>query len=100
MSTILRLQCYVGRKRQYPDPFYATNREKTAYLSQNQINLIEEAFILKNELDNDNIILSCKMLDTLLRNLYQQYFNRKGQNAYIGYEFDIKKMLFEKEKTI
>ncbi len=34
-------RCYVGRKeRQYPDPFYATNREKTAYLSQNQIKLL------------------------------------------------------------
>ncbi len=83
-----------------PDPFYATNEKDCLFISESDKTFERSFHLEKNELDNDNIILSCKMLDTLCEIYINNTLIGKGQNAYIGYEFDIKKAVSEGENHI
>lgn len=83
-----------------PDPFYATNEKDCLFISESD-KTFEKNFVLENEdLDNEKIILSCKMLDTLCNVFVNDILVGKGENAYIGYEFDIKKAVKIGENNI
>ena len=83
-----------------PDPFYATNEKDCLFISESD-KTFEKNFVLENEdLDNEKIILSCKMLDTLCNVFVNDISVGKGENAYIGYGFDIKKAVKIGENNI
>lgn len=83
-----------------PDPFYATNEKDCLFISESDKTFERKFNLDKEMLENDEIVLSCKMLDTLCEVYINDSLVGKGQNAYIGYEFDIKEALKEGENSV
>ena len=83
-----------------PDPFYATNEKDCLFISESD-KIFERSFTVeKSVLEKKNIILSCKMLDTICDVYINDTLVGSGSNAYVGYEFDVKAALKEGENSV
>ncbi len=83
-----------------PDPFYATNEKDCLFIADSEKTFERKFNISKELLENENIVLSCKMLDTLCDVYINDVLIGRGQNAYIGYEFAAKSAVKEGENTV
>lgn len=73
-----------------PDPFYKNNELNCLFVSETDKYFEREFTVCENPLAYNNVILSCKMLDTLAKIYINDKPAGEGRNTYVGYEFDIK----------
>ncbi len=82
------------------DPFYGTNENDCLFVSESD-KWFERSFMLEaDDLKHDEIILSCKMLDTICEIYLNGILAGEGKNAYVGCKFNVKKFLKEGENEI
>lgn len=82
------------------NPFYSCNEKDCLFIADSEKTFKKSFHVEKELLDNEKIILSCKMLDTLCDVYMNDILIGKGQNAYLCYEFDAKQAVREGENTV
>lgn len=83
-----------------PDPFYKNNELNCLFVSESDKYFERKFFVEESLFNYKNVVLSCKMLDTLAKIYINEALVGEGKNAYVGYEFGIKQFLNPGENTI
>ena len=82
------------------DPFYGTNENEVQFIGKTGKSFERKFNVSSDILENENIILSCDMLDTLAAVYINSKLIGKSENAYVKFEKDIKSVLNEGENEI
>lgn len=82
------------------DPFYADNELKALYIADEDKSFSRVFTVDGGFLDFENVILSCKSIDTLAEIYINGTLAGESKNAYIRFELPVKEYLQEGENTI
>ncbi len=78
-----------------PNPLYGTNEGETLFVADTDKTFTREFEIKERDLSFDNIVLSCKALDTLTEIYINSKKAEETNNAYVKQEINIKEYLHE-----
>ena len=88
------------RNGDIPDPFVSTNEKKTYWVAEKDWEYKRTFFADEEFLSFDKVFLVCDMLDTICEIYLNGNLAGRGENAHIGYSFDIKELLKNSENEI
>lgn len=83
-----------------PDPYYGTNEKDVQWIGDEDWAYERKFTIDADDLNARKIVLSCDSLDTLCEVFVNGKYAGSGENAFIRYDFDIKKLVSEGENTV
>lgn len=83
-----------------PDPFIGLNEKEVQWVGDEDWEYKKSFVLTEQELDCDDVFLSCKMLDTICDVYINNDYAFSGDNCFVGYNIPIKKYLKAGENEI
>lgn len=83
-----------------PDPFLYTNEKDTLWVGEKDWEYRKIFTLTEDELECDEVCLSCKMLDTVCDVYINDRLVGRGENCFVAYSFSVKDYLSVGENEI
>lgn len=83
-----------------PDPFVGTNEKDVEWVGEKDWEYKKSFVLTKEEIESDDILLNCKMLDTVCDVYVNEKLLFSGDNCFLAYSESAKNLLTEGENEI